>query len=132
MKTPHLLNNIPRRNVITWKRPSDRLFLILEDVRYLSIACYARLDPDGSAKRLDKGKAEVEACLGYPVLGKRLRDLVQETINSGADVKSLFPSPYFEVHRLKFQACSTLLTLIDRELDLFLKDSRHFQLVPTR
>lgn len=66
-----------------------------------------------------KSRAEAEAYLHRPILGERLRTLVRATIDSGANIQKLFPSPQFGVHRLKFQACLTLFARVDGESDLF-------------
>lgn len=49
-------------------------------------------------------------------------------MNSGADINRLFPSPNFEVDRVKFQACLTLFALIERDSDFFSDALKHFRL----
>lgn len=75
-----------------------------------------------------KSRAEAKSYLSHPVLGKRLRALVQATLESGANIQRLFPSPHFGVDRLKFQACLTVFARIDRESDLFSRALTHFRL----
>lgn len=77
-----------------------------------------------------KNRAEAEAYLLHPILGVRLRTLVQATIDSGANIRRLFPSPHFEVDRLKFQACLTLFARLDGESGLFSRALTHFKLKP--